>query len=209
LELPINLKILEGSKYALLGSEYLDLPNREPRQSANRVLITCGGSDTKGYTLEILRGLDGIALSLEIRVVLGPMFNEQLCSLVELHAMESHHKILTIKNSSSILDGMLWCDLAISANGLTKYELAASGTPSIQFSIDEHHSYANLEFSKKNTAIDVGVGIDKKIIAREVSAALSSEKLRGEMIQAGKYLVDGAGVERLLNEIMRSYFAKK
>ncbi len=205
----LNYKILEGGEYAILGQEYLSLPQREVRNDANRILVTCGGSDARSNTLAILSSLEMIEFSLHVKVVIGPLFEHRLCSLVELFESKSRHKISVVKNPLSLMREMLWCDLAIGSNGLTKYELAATGTPSVLFSVDEYHNHANLEFSKKNTAIHLGVGISKEKLAKEVAALLGSVARRRIMIGAGKALIDGGGAERLLIEITRGYLAKK
>jgi spore coat polysaccharide biosynthesis predicted glycosyltransferase SpsG len=201
--LPEQKNFLTGAQYALLASEYANLPPRHQRFNANRILISCGGSDPRGFTSEILRGLEAISQKLEIRAVIGPMFSADLIMELKLLRRSSRHTITLVLNASSLLNEMLWCDLAIGANGLTKYELAASETPALLFSIDAHHDLANRSFAALQTSIDLGIGISAKKLAGEVSRLLGDVDLRALMAARGRLLIDGLGVQRLFTKVIK------
>lgn len=194
---------LAGAEYALLSPDYADLPPREVRAHADRILVTCGGSDPNRWTLAVLHGLEAIEVPLELRVVVGPMFDPILRRDIEALAARSAHRVALVNAPPSLLAHMQWCDLAIATSGLTKYELAATATPVLMFSIDALHDATNRAFSTIGSAVDFGVGITAEQIAGEARSLLADQERRAAMAAAGRAMVDGRGTQRLIAEVMK------
>ena len=98
---------------------------------------------------------------------------------------------------------MLLSDLAITGGGLTKYETAVTGTPSIILSQVAHQVDLAEEFEKEGTALNLGLGteVSQEDITEAVTRLSGDGALRAEMSRRGKRLVDGRGVERIISEI--------
>jgi UDP-2,4-diacetamido-2,4,6-trideoxy-beta-L-altropyranose hydrolase len=196
-------RYVAGPEFAMLPPEYSNIPDRHQRVETNRVLVTCGGSDQQESSIKVIKALDLITETLEVRVVIGPLFTRRLKKQLEILASRSKHEIILIDRPASLVAHMLWCSVAISTSGLTKYELAATGTPAILFSIDKEHDRVNLPFARYKTAINLGVGIDVDSIAKETIKLLNDASLREDLAHRGKMLIDGRGIQRVIEEIMR------
>ena len=98
---------------------------------------------------------------------------------------------------------MLWCDLAVSTSGLTKYELAATGTPAILLSHDSAHAQNNRPFAALGTALDLGeaAGLSTATLAEALGVLLNDAARREEMSRRGRAAVDGAGAARIIDAI--------
>ncbi|MEQ1656510.1 MAG: hypothetical protein ABL960_12505 [Nitrospira sp.] len=198
-----DYRLLSGPQYALLAPDYAALPPRTVRFHADQVLVSCGGSDPMGYTLVVLRGIEQISEKLQVRVVLGPLFSAGICAEIESWAANSRHEMVLVSAPEVLLDEMLWCDLAIAASGLTKYELAATGTPALLFSIDDLHDQINRPFAMIGTSVDLGVNITSELVSRQTEMLLGDFDSRKAMSVTGKQVVDGLGAKRLIAEIRR------
>lgn len=194
---------LAGPEYALLSPDYIDWPQHVQRVAADRVLVTCGGSDPLGWTIAVLRGLEGITGRFFVRVIVGPLFAPGLRTEIEVLAAVSKHEVQIVDAPGSLAAHMQWCDVAIAASGLTKYELAAAGTPSILFSIDTLHDTNNQAFAALNVAEDLGAAPSPERIADATRDLLAGRKRREKMAASGRNLVDGRGAERLITRIMK------
>ena len=104
---------------------------------------------------------------------------------------------------------MLWSDLAITGGGLTKYETAVTGTPSVIISQVAHQAELAKEFEREGTALHLGLGskVGEEDIAQAVERLLRDDALRAEMSKRGKRLVDGKGIERIISEIPQEVLA--
>lgn len=197
-------QILEGPAYAVLSSAYTELHERIVRHDADRVLVSCGGSDPKKLTALVLDGIEQISSHLKVRVIVGPLFDESIRAILKSAVSSSRHSIELVNSPWALVEHMMWCDLAIATTGLIKYELAATATPGILISIDDIHDLINLPFANSGSALDLGIRATPRLIADHVVKLLGNHEARAAMAMAGRQMVDNKGAERLIVEIIRS-----
>lgn len=165
---PVMYKELLDVDYFVLDAPYRNYKNKAIRASANKVLITCGGTDPSLVSIKILKALNLEAEKhLDIKLVIGSGFSVQLYETLLSLAKCSPHDVLLMKNLSHLSVEMSWCDIAVATSGLTKYELVATGTPAILMSVDSSYNDVNKNFACLNTFIDLGVVntvSDKKLL---------------------------------------------
>lgn len=199
----IGKQQLLGSEYVILSPEYTDLPVRKHRKNANRVLVTCGGSDPKSWSNNILNSLESINRKLEIRIIIGPLFEPELITSISKLAEHSKHNVEPINSPETLVSNMLWADIAITSSGLTKYELAATGTPTILFSIDKNHHDSNQSFDDTHIAHNLGVAPSSEKISEITCRLLDDDLIRLEVANKGQNIFDGNGAKRLLEEFTK------
>jgi spore coat polysaccharide biosynthesis predicted glycosyltransferase SpsG len=112
-------------------------------------------------------------------------------------------KYMYLDHTTNMAEAMLWADLAITGDGLTKYETAVTGTPSIMLSRPESEEFLNEEFEKAGSTVHLGDGsqIGINTLARGIEEILQDFELRTAMSQRGRTLVDGKGLERIISNI--------
>lgn len=196
---------LLGPTYVPLSRSFSGLPRRESAPDAHRILVTCGGSDPKSVTMLILGALEGVDRPLQVRVILGPMFGSPLGTRIMDHVLRSRHDIIVVDAPQDLAVPMTCSDLAIATSGLTKYELAATGTPALLIANDAAHNSADQPFIREGSAKSLGVlgSISQGAVATAAEELLSDQSARQNMADCGQRLVDGLGVERITRELMR------
>lgn len=203
---PIRYVELLGVYYYVIDTPYITRGDREIRQHASRVLVTCGGSDPMAISARILNALNLTEKrKLSVKLVVGPGFPEDLVDRLAELSDSSPHKVELVYSPGNLSAEMNWCDMAIATSGLTKYELAATGTPAILLSIDKSHDTVNRQFIAAGSATDLGVVADltDETLVNSLWALLDDETERRRQSLAGRSLVTGEGAQNLVQAIFQ------
>lgn len=191
--------LLLGTRFALLRREFLPwgVAERPVRRLAERILVTLGGADPGNQTLGVLEGIAraGIALE-EVRVVVGPA-NPHRASL---EAWTSSSALpITLLGGPRMAEQMAWADLAISASGSASWELAFMGVPSILVTAAENQAAIARGLEALGVARSIGAETHPDAIAAALAELAADREARRTAGARGRELVDGRGVERVLN----------
>jgi UDP-2,4-diacetamido-2,4,6-trideoxy-beta-L-altropyranose hydrolase len=205
---PINCRKILGPRYALLSKNFYELRQRlRVRDGKIRRLLICfGATDPTGHTIKALRAVVESALEFEhidvvtspqnpladeLMVVCSTMFNTYFhCPAIDLpHLIEA-------------------ADLAIGAGGIMNWERACLALPTIAFGVVDNQkailaALIRDGFVLGQSSID---GFDKESMAAWLFvASRNPELLRGIAIRSAS-LVDGRGVERVIEHIIPAIF---
>jgi UDP-2,4-diacetamido-2,4,6-trideoxy-beta-L-altropyranose hydrolase len=196
-------RVLAGPAYFIFGPSYRATAGqpRAIRPVATRILITFGGSDPKQGTLLALDALDAVKTHvLDVRVVIGPGFSPTLASAVKQAARRVTHQVRFLARPHDLAGEMSDCDLAIAAAGLTKYELALTGTPSIQLELDAERAASGAAFSALGAARNLGTvsEVTPSRLAATVEGLIGDAAARSAMSEAGRRVTDGRGIQRII-----------
>ena len=197
-------KLLLGPQYAPLREEF---QNIEPyiRDSAQRILITVGGSDRYNIAGKILQEItvDERFFGIEFHVVAGRLNPH----IEELHEFAEDNPLIHIhQNVTEMAKLMQSCDLAVTAGGSTMYELCACGVPSVCFSWADNQLMSVRAFSEKGIVPCAGdmrvdeVGCIGGIIESLYELVGDKELRRGRCCLM-REVVDGMGVWNLVKAV--------
>ena len=195
-------RLLHGPAYLPLNPAF-QLSSGEPKLHlpfASRILVSMGGADPTNLTLPVLEALKGCdAVAWQVQVIIGPGFAPQLRGDIEKLTKGTRHQFELVHAPPCLYEHMVWSDLAISASGLTKYELAMAGCPMVLLSSSKLHDTMNSDFRATGACVDLGFDplFDPMRIRGEILNIASDLARREIMSVKGRQLVDGLGAVRL------------
>ncbi len=198
--LPPHADIMCGPQFAMLREEFAKAHEKgRVRQSVKRVLVFFGGIDAAGETLKVVRALVPIVTpEIQVDVIIGTGYfaKKDLTTLIDrTPGFTLHEQVATMS------EFMLKADLAVGAGGTTTWERCAVGLPSLIVSIADNQR-------------DIAMGADELGIVEylghctEISATGYQEAIRPflstnsrlrQLSERARTLVDGRGVERVVN----------
>ena len=197
---------LVGPRYFIFRREFVEAARvrRRISEKARKILVTVGGGDEFHLTSKIVKAIRAIPeTNLSLKVILGPAFSHEIKQEIASALAEFDGEYHLLDHGPNLAKEMLWADLAITSDGLTKYETAITGTPNITLSHPRSDVRAHHEFVQAGTTLFLGngysIGCDE--LAMGIRETLHSYGLRKSMSQQGKRLVDGKGLERIIKRI--------
>ena len=200
-------KFLLGPDYFIFRQEFIEAANvdKEVKKEASNMLVAIAGSDPRNIIGKVAKAFCRVekAPILNLRIILGINYADSARQELEgvLADFKGNYELL--QGSSKMSELMRWSDIAITGAGLTKYETAVTGTPSIIISQAAHHIKIMEQFEEQGTCLHLGLAstIDEEDIAEALAKLIGDYNLRVEMSKMGRRLVGGKGIERIISEI--------
>ena len=195
-------KLLLGPKYVLLRKEFRNkhFLKKEIKKFVENILVTLGGTDPDNQTLKVVKALKGMKDNIKITVVMGPGYQYEEVLRKET---EADNRFIFTRDPQDIFGLMKKADIAISGGGSTCYELAYLGVPNIILVLADNQKKIAEGLDNYGTSINLGwfkeVTEDK--IKEAVVDLIGNKEKREEMSKKGRKIVDGKGVERVVEEI--------
>ncbi len=193
-------KILKGPQFFCLRPEFRDLVPKIPN-ALNRILITFGGSDPRGFSVEIIKWLESFEIDIEFVLVLGPLFHEAIIEECKRSVINSKNRIVLLENVTSLASVLQTVDLCICTSGLTKYEAASLGVATLLVHLDKNHQMLNIPFMKLCCSIDCGIGIDSERLYDNIQILRSNQNQLRYLSANGINHLDGKGIGRIIAKL--------
>lgn len=199
-------RLLLGTRYVPLRKQFKNIKEKVIKREANRVLITTGGTDNynlAGQLADVLLS-DPIYSDFTITIVCG-RFNKQIESLEKKSKAYSNLELLCdVQDMASV---MIQADVAISASGTTLYELAATGTPFVCFTIADNQLDNAQGIHNKGLGLyagDVRDGANNliKSIVMNLNFLVQDEAYRKKISKRLQNKIDGNGAEHIAESII-------
>lgn len=191
-------QIYAGGQYLILNSALKNYHAKKKviSQEIQNIVITMGGVDINNSTqkiYDIIKQIDSIKT---IHIVLGGGYsNEEKMR----QSVEADLRCVVHKNIDYLFELIYDADVAFCAGGNTMYEIACIGTPAIVVPTMSHEEINGRAFQRAGFG-HVFVRDDMKEILPFMLSF--DQKMRAQMSGCGKKLIDGNGVERVLQIIL-------
>jgi spore coat polysaccharide biosynthesis predicted glycosyltransferase SpsG len=195
-----NAKFLQGLKYSLLNNEVL---HYKPKTSINlppeKVVFIAGGSDPTNSLLTISNWINSLN---KPNVAFQFLYGKGSSYSIELPQLENKSVTFIPYNVSAIANA----DMAICAFGVSLYELVYLNIPTLSYGHTKKHSEASERFTKRyGCIVDLGEisDLNEHIFLSKLLGVMNDSNELNTLKQKCKNLIDGKGVERITNEIIR------
>jgi UDP-2,4-diacetamido-2,4,6-trideoxy-beta-L-altropyranose hydrolase len=201
---PVETRLLLGTRYALLRSEFLAWQTWERSISivARKLLITMGGSDQYNQTLKVVRALQQLEVEgLSVKAVIGGS-NPHLHKLQKF-VDDSSVKMELIHNTTNMAELMAWADIAVSGAGTTCWELAFLGLPSVLMVLADNQKGIAEGLNRAGFSFNLGwfEQVSVNALVEKLSGIMADVARRRSMSRCGRELVDGNGAQRVIFEL--------
>lgn len=151
-----NTKFLLGPSYAILplNFDFKKIASRNFSQKPETLLITMGGADDLNFTQKVIDVLVQNRISLKLKVIIGSGYKYR--DDLETSLKKSSIQFEINQNVTNMFEEYMHCDIAVSAGGLTSFELVATGTPAIIIATYEHQIARSTYFDSEELAKYLG-----------------------------------------------------
>lgn len=195
--------ILAGPRYALIRSDLrLDLAEREISETPKRILVLVGGADPNGHLATLAEaaaaalGQAGIAGG-QVDAVIGPANPWRPEALISGSMVYR----VGVRDLGALVAA---ADIALSSAGSTVWELSLHGTPMILGASVPVEEPVGAGMAAKGAALYLGrlQECPPERITAETIRLLQDAGERKKLSRAAAALVDGLGVERVLDAML-------
>lgn len=193
-----------GLDYIPLRDEIRKLANNTPpwRDFPGRAIVTLGGSDIRQSMPTVLSTFDGI--DVDVEAIIGPGFSSENRNAIHEAASEIDANVELVKDPPDLSERMFEADFAVSACGITVYELLTLGTPTIGLHLARNQVPIAKELEKSGAILHADPN-QTDDIKENIAMMMTNSSLRRKLRETGLSLVDCKGAKRIYNVLMEAY----
>lgn len=192
-------KLLLGCNYVPLRKEFRNVPDKVIKTDVEELLIMSGGTDSYNFIGNILENIDSYQYK-RVNAICG-RYNANYDVLYKKYKGTN---VNIVRSTDNIIEYMLSADVAISASGVTLYELCACGTPTLSYVMADNQIDNAVQFDKDGIISYMG-DIRKGNVINNIITNLNSYDIKKRQIQSlsMKQYVDKNGALNIAEEVIR------
>lgn len=199
-----DTRLLLGTRYVLLRREFLTRGDRQREipEVAKRVLVTLGGSDPENHTLKVIQALQKVDVpNLEATVVVGA--SNARADALEKAIKQSRIPVQLVRDAWNMPELMSQADAAVSGFGITCWELAYMGVPTLAVITMPNQAVNAKAIQKSGMALTFNLKNDRAPIQTSLlQDLLTNAQARTAMSRMGRVLVNGHGAKNVAKAIL-------
>lgn len=194
---------LLGTSYAPLRKQFLASEPRSIREKGNSILVSTGGSDPANITVELIRFAKKSTKTFHF--IIGAV-NAHKSEIIK--EAQGATNLVFHENVRNMAKLMMTCDVAISAAGSTLYELCATQTPTLTYTIAKNQIPIAEGFSSRGiikNCGDVGLCGSKQIATAMIKEAIdlcNDYPKRRHLSSIMGVVTDGNGAKRIAEQVL-------
>ena len=168
------------------------------------VAIAMGGADAPNHTLRILEAIRHLDAGILSWVMLGEGYTHSYQRLIDCMRADHRHEIILAKTNNSMWRILSGCSVAILAGGITTFEAAYAGIPSIIALSHDRDRFLIHELIDTGACTCAGAPFDRALgnVASELAYLNAHRKELLAMHVRCKELLDNKGPQRVAREII-------
>jgi len=195
--------LISGLKYSITGDHCRGFDSNDYKLELDEercsIAIAMGGADAKNKSLNILKALNEVERPLLIWAVMGQGYTHSYDKFVEV-SNKSQHEVVIVRSNSSVWRILSNCILAILAGGVTTYEAARVGLPSINILNSSDRRFLIQELEEVGACVCWDPLGDIKLSTR-VEGLLNDKETLMQMHSKGKKSIDEFACSRVVEKI--------
>lgn len=202
---PSDVKLFQGTTYVPLRDAFANLPEKKISPKLKEVIVLSGGTDQYNFLWDFSKSISASSLYEEleaIHIICGKYYTdyEKL-----LRKFSKTKKLYFHKAVEDIEKYMLSADVAVSAAGVTSYELCAVGVPTITYTIADNQQ-KNAESFYADGIMEYAGDVRKDFVLERIIELLNKKyqnySYRKIISDNMRQKVDGKGAWRIAKEII-------
>lgn len=199
-------RLLLGTRYALLRREFRDHDDRQRLipPVARHLLVTFGGSDPHDMAAMTIRAIQSIDQPELVTTVVAA--GDDLQTRLLPFAADGPQRIEVLGHVTDMAQLMARADLAVAAAGGTSWERALLKLPSLVVTVADNQRAIAAALHRAAAATDLGWWRDirEEKLADQIRTTALDESLRRKQADSAGRIVDGRGVERVIEAMTGS-----